>query len=105
MVWLLELCAGMDVIQDHIRTLFDHELHSLCMTCNHRATCVYRQQSSKVIVQCELFSIPGAVAIPAAAQAEVPARKALGLCDTCVHKRTCSYFARNGYVWHCEEFA
>lgn len=96
----------MEATRNYINDLLDQELRGLCGTCDHRNACTYRQQSTRLIIQCELFSGPDAVVSPVVRQA-VPAAKriARGLCDTCVHQRTCSFFKRNGYVWHCEEFA
>jgi hypothetical protein len=96
----------MEAIRNYINDLLDQELRGLCGTCDHRTACSYRQQSSKVIIQCELFSSPEAVVSSLIPQTVAVAKRVTrGLCDTCEHQRTCSFFKRNGYVWHCEEFA
>lgn len=96
----------MEAIRNYINDLLTQELRGLCSTCDHRATCMYRQQSNKLIIQCELFSGPDVIATPPEQHAALIIKhKVRGLCDTCMHQRTCSFFKRNGYVWHCEEFA
>lgn len=96
----------MEAIGNYISDLLDQELRGLCGTCNHRESCTYRQQSNKLIIQCELFSATEAIASPVLMEtAPTVKRITRGLCDTCVHQRTCNFFKRNGYVWHCEEFA
>jgi hypothetical protein len=95
----------MEAIRNYISDQLDQELRGLCITCDHRAACAYRKQSKKLIVQCELFSSPEAVVSPFMQAEPLGKRIARGLCDTCEHQRTCGFFKRNGYVWHCEEFA
>jgi hypothetical protein len=86
--------------------MLGQELRGLCTTCDHRMACVHQRQSSKLIIQCELFSSPEPMVSGFVPQpAPMKKRQTRGLCDTCVHQRTCSFFKRNGYVWHCEEFA
>jgi hypothetical protein len=95
----------MEAIRNYINDLFGQELRGLCSTCDHSIACTYRQQSTKLIIQCELFSSPEVLIPPVVNQAApLLKRIARGLCDTCVHQRTCSFFKKNGYVWHCEEF-
>lgn len=95
----------MEAIASHINNLLDQELRELCCTCDHRHSCTYRQQAHKRIIQCELFSGAETVAASLFTEPEPLVKTSPGLCGTCVHQRTCGFFNRNGYVWHCEEFA
>lgn len=101
------IVPGMEATLNYISDMLGRELRGLCTTCDHRFACVHRQKSNKLIIQCELFSSPEPMDVPVMLQPATPVKNriARGLCDTCVHQRTCSFFKRNGYVWHCEEFA
>lgn len=97
----------MEAALNYITDMLDRELRGLCTTCDLRTVCAHRLQSEKVIVQCEMFTSPEPVTSPVKTYQSEPVMKrmARGLCDTCLHQRSCSFFKRNGYVWHCEEFA
>jgi hypothetical protein len=75
------------------------ELNGLCGSCIHFQGCVYRKNSTKVVIQCEVFE-----------SRETPAGKSDitqvlgGLCLNCSKKLFCHLPKESSGVWHCEEY-
>ncbi|MEQ8364879.1 MAG: hypothetical protein RIF39_06820 [Cyclobacteriaceae bacterium] len=95
-------------IKDPIHNLVQEGLLGLCETCIHKTSCVYRIQSNKIILQCELFEIGKANNLYAHRndweykELKVNSRK--GLCSNCLNEPHCQLPKANGGVWHCEEY-
>ena len=66
----------------------------LCPTCLHDETCVYRSNSVKDVIQCELFEV----------DAEIDSPALRGLCKTCDHASYCTLPGKKSGVWHCNEY-
>lgn len=83
----------------------------LCVTCNHRPHCAFKQSSDTVVHQCEEFDgeSPRLIAPPhveAGAPEEAPDPfRYNGLCVNCDHRSGCMHARATGGVWTCEEYA
>ena len=76
------------------------ELNGLCGSCIHFKDCVYRKNSKKVVIQCEVFEsrerdINNGSAITISVR---------GLCSNCTKNRFCRLPKEAAGVWHCEEY-
>jgi hypothetical protein len=80
-----------------IEELLERELKSLCINCADFGCCALRKQTSKVIIQCELYRCQ-----ETAKHSSPLIQK--GLCVDCAHAIPCSLPAKNTGVWHCEQY-
>jgi hypothetical protein len=82
--------------QHLIEHIVNRELRHICDTCVHAETCIYKKQSQKAIIQCEMY--------------ETDAKEALnggvlqGLCKNCDHAPRCTLPGKQFGVWHCNEY-
>jgi hypothetical protein len=58
------------------------------------------------VYHCDEYEMQPALVDPVVAPAETPreAGTLMGLCVDCKHRDNCSLSAREGGVWHCEEY-
>lgn len=89
------MCTHMQ-IKEIIEEIVTRELRVLCGTCRHNNTCVYRQESTKAIIQCEIYEHE--------AEAVGEGSPKRGLCASCVQAQRCTLPGRSIGVWHCYEF-
>ena len=82
---------------EYIEEIVANGLKGLCLSCVHRHSCVYRQRSTRNVIQCEMFELDTDGDIE---NTEEPA----GLCRTCDHARGCKLVGRKTGVWHCNEY-
>lgn len=83
-----------------IEDLVSKELIGLCGSCVHFDGCVYRKNSQRIVIQCEVFeSVTGATkGIPAK---QNPVK---GLCVNCSRNHFCHLPREASGVWQCEEY-
>jgi hypothetical protein len=87
-------------IQDWIDEIIVSELKGLCYTCQHVESCAYRKNTTKKIIQCELYELDTDVRYANGSYEPDLA----GLCKTCDHAPTCALPGRKSGVWHCNEY-
>lgn len=85
------------------------ETAGLCLTCNNRSFCVYREQRGMDAIYCEMFDnyTNGHRDSTAAVRVVVeskPSGDYKGLCANCLHRETCVLHKPEGGIWHCEEY-
>lgn len=80
-----------------VQEIVTRELSGLCGSCNHYDGCVYRKNSDKVVIQCEVFEDSGGTLDTA----EVVLK---GLCLNCSKAPLCHLPKQTSGVWHCEEY-
>ena len=76
------------------------ELGGLCESCVHSANCVYRKNSQKVVIQCEVFETIG----EAGSDHSIGSTSVKGLCSNCNKNHLCHLPKEASGVWHCEEY-
>lgn len=87
-------------MQAVIEDIVVKELTGLCGSCAHYEKCIYRKNSAKVIIQCEVFeSLRGDHD-----QYQVTGMPEKGLCLNCSKNRCCHLPKAATGVWHCEEY-
>jgi len=88
----------------------------ICISCNHRPTCLFRKAARHPIFFCEEFEDrvisgePLAVAQPIEAVPAEPTinygeAQELGLCANCTTKTNCMNRQPGVAVWHCEDYS
>jgi hypothetical protein len=82
--------------QNSIEEIITGELIGLCSTCAHEATCVYRKQSEKKIIQCEMFEIQ--IGNDRRTKSNMDIRD---LCSSCIKSSGCIYPKAPSGVWRC----
>ena len=75
------------------------ELNGLCGSCIHFRYCVYRKNSKKVVIQCEVFENCGNEIDESAVVTSLR-----GLCLNCNKNHFCRLPKEAAGVWHCEEY-
>lgn len=78
-----------------IENLVSKELKSLCHQCVFVETCGYHQRTTKVIIQCEMYT---------STPEELQSESVAGLCKSCELKSTCTLPARKVGAWHCPTY-
>jgi len=93
-------------LEDQINNLLQEELPGLCATCTNRVGCIYRIQSKKIILQCELFEITKVANANRNSweYKELKVNSHKGLCSNCWNTSHCHLPKAKGGVWHCEEY-
>ena len=86
-------------MQADIEEIVIKELNGLCGSCIHFEDCVYRKNSQKVVIQCEVFESHGGV--PGKTLGDTFVK---GLCLNCSKNRYCNLPKEASGVWHCEEY-
>ena len=81
-----------------IEDLLQHELKGLCTNCELASKCLYRKETNKIIIQCELYQLREATGVPR----EVSAQRSL--CTSCSKAGTCRLPGRHMGIWHCEAY-
>ena len=76
------------------------ELSGLCGSCVHARDCVYRKNSQKVVIQCEVFEAIG----EAETGQSIGNTSMKGLCLNCNKAHFCHLPKEASGVWHCEEY-
>jgi hypothetical protein len=68
----------------------------LCINCTHYTHCIYRKQTKKQIIQCELFEVQ---------ERSIEAKGRLkGLCINCAKAPDCDLHKEQSGVWGCADF-
>jgi hypothetical protein len=88
-----------DMVAD-IEEIVYKELNGLCGSCIHFEDCVYRKNSKKAVIQCEVFESLG----KATEKNSVIGTSLGGLCLNCTKSRICRLPKEASGVWHCEEY-
>lgn len=83
-----------------IEEMMVKEMNGLCGSCVHFDECVYRKNSTKVIIQCEVFESVRTNGIKTRHE-DAPLR---GLCLNCSRNQVCHLPKEPTGVWHCEEY-
>ena len=82
--------------QNSIEEIITGELIGLCNTCAHEAICVYRKQSEKKIIQCEMFEIQ------IGSENDTKSNRHVGdLCSNWIKSSDCIYPKAPSGVWRC----
>jgi len=76
------------------------ELSGLCGSCIHFEGCMYRKNSEKVVIQCEVFESFH----EASGKNSVNNPPLKGLCLNCSKNHFCHLPKEVTGVWHCEEY-
>ncbi len=97
----------------------DSGFQGLCSTCNNSLSCIFYQNLSSFIWQCDEFdnstseklirknnnNISESLNISnATATTNKNTNKNKGLCFNCKNCNTCSYTPVEGGIWHCEDY-
>lgn len=80
-----------------IEVLVLKELQGLCLNCQHFDGCTYRENSTKIIIQCELYKA-------GQEPQNVTAKQLNGLCMNCCIANSCRLPQKEIGVWHCKEY-
>ncbi len=86
-------------------------LLGLCVNCEHRDSCAFREKSGQPVQFCEEFSISNTQmnATPSSEPVIVSKAKKVslytGLCINCEHREDCTYVENGAGGWFCEEYA
>lgn len=89
----------MNMLPD-IEEMFVKELSGLCASCAHHQGCVYRKNSTRIVIQCEVFESTVAVG----ERVHGGANGLKGLCLNCSKNRFCHLPKEASGVWQCEEY-
>ena len=81
-----------------IADIITSEMNGLCGSCVHFEGCAYRLNTTKVIIQCEVFE-SGECSINGYEGASLK-----GLCVNCSKSAFCQLPKDAAGVWHCEEY-
>ena len=93
-----------------VKTLSDDfKFYGICVNCDHKNDCAYRQNPDKPILFCEQFEIytepSKTMSIKRQKQeTETDVNKFKGLCQNCENRSSCMYPKPESGVWHCEEY-
>jgi hypothetical protein len=93
----------------------EYEVQSICSTCIHADSCVYRGDGERTVVSCDEFETAGKTAAETArdrmdllAKNKRPAKEGprifKGLCANCDHRQHCQYADTETGIWYCEEY-
>jgi hypothetical protein len=81
-----------------IKVLLAEELRGLCINCTKFETCSYRKNSTKIVIQCELYELTEQ---GQTADLHEPLK---GLCVNCCNADACRLPDKLFGVWHCEAY-
>jgi len=93
-------------------TLRSLELKGICGVCALDGTCDRAEQPPPPVAKCERFepdpdrvceAITAFLETRIGGESDAPPR--MGLCVNCEHRSYCTLPAREGGIWHCEEYA
>lgn len=90
-----------------IEEMLEHELSSLCNTCDHFTSCSF-PDARKNVLHCEIFENEPGIAeevslyIQPKEQLFFPEVK--GICSNCSMLKVCRLPKDQAGVWHCEEY-
>lgn len=84
-----------------IEEMVINELNGLCVSCVHFNDCVYRKNSNKIVIQCEVFESVQEAIDENSITNNMPLK---GLCLNCSKSHYCQLPKEPSGVWHCEEY-
>lgn len=86
-------------ITESLETLLENELRVLCSTCTHANTCLSRRNTSKKIIQCDVFESDKKNAMTGIVNEQLA-----GLCLSCNKAHECNLPARQFGVFRCTDY-
>jgi hypothetical protein len=78
-----------------IEEIVARELQPLCTTCIHMHTCMYYQQATRAVIQCESYEVD---------DEDHGSPEARGLCKNCDNLGKCTLPGKNTGTWHCNDY-
>ena len=85
------------------------KFYGICVNCDRKNDCAYRQDPDKPILFCEQYEVstisPLKISLKKPKKQTEPEKNDfLGLCINCESRFTCMFPKPEGGVWHCEEY-
>jgi hypothetical protein len=87
----------------------EFKFYGICVNCESKDDCVYRQNPDKPILFCEQYEVPVTPSQNLSIkrqeqQTEPESNNFRGLCINCEKRSSCMFPKPEGGVWHCEEY-
>ena len=87
----------------------EFKFYGICVNCDSKDDCAYRQDPDKPILFCEQYEVstipPQKISlIKQEKQTETESNNFRGLCMNCESRSSCMFPKPEGGVWHCEEY-
>jgi hypothetical protein len=87
----------------------EFKFYGICVNCDHKNDCTYRQNPERPILFCEQYEVSTPPAKIMSVKRQKPQSETTpetfkGLCQNCERRFTCMYPKPEGGVWHCEEY-